>query len=305
MLSDISDRQTQLVNRQKNREVYDAIRIAEKEGDNTALLIALKDALKLTTLSKQERQQMDKRLLDIKTSEKLTLAKELIAKNNIPAARDALKDVLQIDPDNNEAKKLTTTLDDADKKAGLLAKAKTEVLQGNYSEALNFYQMAAKYGEDENIQMQIIECQFKIVMANAEKLQKEGKYDAAEEAYNQAKTIKPANSAQVQTSIMLLKTQREYDGYLTRGDEAMKQKKWNEAVKMFEQAKNIQDDQIVRKRIDLTNYLKNIALGKRALENEDFPTARWRFNLARKNKDTQEVRDLIVKAGGEVDKKSD
>jgi len=102
---------------------------------------------------------------------------------------------------------------------------------------------------------------------------------------------------------MLLQTQREYEGFITKGDDALKQKKWTEAIKMFEEAKNIQDNTTVRSRIDLTNYLKNIALGKRALENEDFPTARWRFNMARKHKDTQEVRNLINKAGGDVDTK--
>ena len=303
MLKEIDEKRKQLDNRQKNKEVYNAIRIAEKDGNTTALVIALGDALKLTTLSKQERQQISKRLLDIKTTEKLALAKEYITNKDIAAARDALNEVLKIDPDNNQAKELTVILNNANKKSALVAKAKDEAIHGNYTEALNLYQMAAKYGEDEEISTQITECQFNIVMANADKYQKEGKYDAAEEAYNQAKAIKPANAAQVQTRLMLLKTQRQYEGFLTKGDSALKEEKWTEAIKMFEEAKNIQDNATVRSRIDLTNYLKNIALGKKALANENLPTARWRFNLARKYKDTQEVRDLIIKAGGEVDKK--
>ena len=302
MEENIRDRQKRLVNRQKNKEVYDAIRVAEKAGDNTALIIALQDALKLTTLSKQERQQMSNHLLGVQTSKKLALARGYIAKKNIPAARDALEEVLKIDPNNNQAKTLTFTLDNADKKTALVTKARTEAIQGNHTEALNLYQTALRYGEDENIASQIIECQFNIVMANADKLQKQGQYDAAKEAYNQAKVIKPASSAQVQIRLMRLKTQREYEGLITKGDAALEQKKWTEAIKMFEEAKKIEDNTIVQGRIDLTNYMKNMAIGKRALENEDFSAARWRFKMARKHKDTQEVRNLIIKAGGDVDK---
>lgn len=301
MLKKFDEKQKQLVNRQKNREVYDAIRVAEKAGDNTALIVALGNALKLTTLSKQERQQTVKRLNDIKISEKLALAKDCIAKKNTSAARDALEEVLKIDPNNNQAKELVVTLDNADRKAALIANGRTEAIQGNYAKALNFYQMAAKFGEDENITAQIIECQFNIVMANADKLQKQGKYDDAEEAYNQAATIKPADTAQVETRLILLKTQREYEDFVARGEAAIEEKKWTKAIEMFEEAKNIQDNTAIRSKIDLTNYQKNIALGKKALENHDFPTARWRFNMARKCKDTQEVRDLINKAGGDVD----
>ncbi len=301
MRSEIEDRQTQLINRQKNKEVYNAIRTAEKQGDSTALIIALKDALKLKTLSKHERNLMNARLVEIQTGEKLTFAKQLIAGGNVAGARDAINDVLKMNPDSNEAKKLSVALDNAEKRAELVAKAKIQADQGNYNEALNLYQMGAKYGEDDEIQTQIVECKFNIVMANALELQNKGEYDKAEEAYIQAKTIKPASAARVETSLMMLKTQREYDAYIAKGNKAIKEQKWSDAIKMFEQAKKLQDDKNVQGRIELAKYLQHIDLGKKALDRNDLPAARWRFRMARKNKDTQEARDLIKKAGGDLD----
>jgi len=126
-------------------------------------------------------------------------------------------------------------------------------------------------------------------MGQAEALGQAGKYDAAAQAYNQARQIKPANATQIDAMLLLLENQRQYDMYIRMGDRAREEKKWTQALQAYENARQTQATEEVDQRVKLTKYTKNLALGDEAMREGNYSLARFYFKLARKQNDTKEV----------------
>ncbi len=277
-----------------------AVESAGQGDDLAALRKALNDALGQPGLTEEQRKEFQNRLKQVQSAEELLTARALLRENNYDGARQALQRVLKVSPNNQDAIEMLKNIDNAAKKEKLVQAANVDFAARKFADALGKYEQAAALGSDERLQIRIVDCRFKMTMAQAESLGKAGKFDEAADAYRKARLIKPANSAQVDAMVLLLESRRQYSQYISRGNDALKKKKWTEALKAYEEARKIQDTEEVNERIQLTKYAKNMTLGERAMVDGDMKLASFFFRLARKEKDTPEVREKLNKAlGGE------
>ena len=204
--------------------------------------------------------------------------------------------VLKMDPSNVQIKSMLAETEKATKRVELIKAGDTSFAAGDFSAAIKHYRQADKYGSDEALKEKITDCEYGIELQRANDLTKGGKYDQAAAAYQKAKRIKPANEAQIEKLLEVMRTQREYSRLLIKGDEAVKEKKWGEAIRWYNQAKEVQDGQEIKDRVSLTFYKKHVIDGKEAMKSENWPVARWNFKQALKYKETTEARDLLKQA---------
>ena len=258
MLAGVDKKLRELETLRQQDKFHLAISKAEKEKDAIALKKALKEALKLTTLPPVRRKDYEKRLRDIEVGEGLAMAKKYLAEGNFSAARDALRGVLEVDPDNAQGRSMLAKTEKAAKRAELIQAGDQGLIARDFPAALKQYRQAARYGSDEALKEKITDCEYKIELQRANDLIKAGKYDQAAAAYQNARQIKPANEAQIEALLLAMKTQREYYRLLTKGDEAMKKNNWQEAIRWYNHAKQTRQSQEINDRINLTiNYCRH------------------------------------------------
>jgi hypothetical protein len=103
---------------------------------------------------------------------------------------------------------------------------------------------------------------------------------------------------------MLMQERRKYGQFLAKGDESLKRKQWQEAIRWFKQAREqTRETREVDARISETYYQKFLTGGRKALEEKNLPVARWSFKQAMHYKDTPEAHKLLRQAGGEEEDK--
>ena len=296
MLNGVKEKLWELKLLREQDKSYLAISKAEKQKDTGALKEALKEALKLTSLSTAQRKAYEKRLRDLEVGEGLTSAKKFLSDGNFAAAKDVLNRVLEMDPSSVQTKSMLVETEKTAKQAELIKAGDEAFGAGDLPAALKHYRQADKNGSDEALKEKITDCEYSIELQNANDLTKAGKYNQAAAAYQKAKRIKPANEAQIEAMLVVMRNQRDYNRLLGKGDEAMKKNEWREAIRWYNQAKQVQDGQEINDRVNLTYYKKHVIDGKEAIESKNWPVARWNFKQALKYKETPEARALLKQA---------
>jgi serine/threonine protein kinase len=296
LLETVRTRRKDITGRARTQQALQAITQAEQDKDTAALRSALQKALELETLSQAQRRQFTQRLKDLRIEEALGKARRLIGEGNTAGAREALKRVLALAPEHEEATTLLGDLDRRAKRTDLIRQGDQAYTAREFDKALQFYRQAAKTGPSETLKTKIADCLFELKLAEADQLVQQGLYPQAESAYARAKEIRPARSDDVDARLLTLRTRRQYQRFIEEGDEAMKANRWQDAVRWYTQAQQTINTAEVAKRIDLTNYKKFITQGKEALQEEDFAVARWNFKQALNYMDTPEARELLTRA---------
>ncbi|HPS53047.1 MAG TPA: serine/threonine-protein kinase, partial [Phycisphaerae bacterium] len=298
MLATASQKLKELMSSQTLAKLIEAINRAHTNNDDKALKSAITQALKMPDLDAKTKAQYTKELRLINAREKLSKAKRLIAEGKTSAARETLVEADKLCPKNAEISDLISKLDAAAKRETIINDASAEFTAGRYSKAMNLYVAAQKISEDSDTASRIIDCRFNLAVENAKQLAQEKKYDEARAEYTNAKQIKPAAAAQVDAMLVMLDDQQKYQNLVEMGDKEMKQNRFQEALKYYDDASKIQATPEIQKRVQLTRYKKDIYLGKRALEEDDEKTARYHFKRALQFLDTPEARELLNKVGG-------
>ncbi|MBN1555309.1 MAG: protein kinase [Phycisphaerae bacterium] len=277
---------------------YQAIRDAERAENPAALKKALNEALKLSSLTDEDRNIYRTRLRTIEADEGVAAAALLFEEKLYDKALAALQNVKKLQPNHLGAKTLQAKIEKA-KQRDQAVQAGDQAFQGKkYDEALKQYRLAEKLQSDDAVKNKIRDVEFQRRLQTASALVKESKYNEAEVAYAEAKRIKPSESANVEGLILIMRERKKYGEYLAEGDAALEQKQWRKAIQAYQLAKQqTRDTREVEDRIHETNYQKFLQAGKKALAEENLPVARWNFKQAKQNKDTREVRDLLNQAG--------
>lgn len=299
LLRRIEMKKKDLAQRRHADRTYRAIKSAEKAKDYPALKKALRDALNLPTLSAEDRKTYQFQLKTIEANETVANAKVLYDNKQYDKALAELEKIRSIQPDHLGAKTLRATIVKAKQRHEAVQAGDQAVTKEDFAEALKQYRKAASFGSDKAIQDKITDAEYQLHLRQADAFARAGQYDQAEVAYADAKRVKPSASAHVETRILLMQTRRKYGRFLDRGDDALKRKRWEEALRWYKQAKQqTRDKREIEERISETHYRKFLTGGKQALEEKNYPVARWNFKQALRNKDTPEARKLLKQAGG-------
>lgn len=167
---------------------------------------------------------------------------------------------------------------------------------GNLSEALEHYATAAELGTTAELEEKINRTEYRIKLAEADRLRDAKRYDEAAAAYEQARQIRPQAAAQIDERQDTMERQRRYEDFLARGDEQLRQQQWNQALSFYEQAEQVISSDEVQQRKDRANYLKNKARGDDAMARENYREALGYYRIAQGFQNTQEIQDLIEQA---------
>ncbi|MBS3820947.1 MAG: protein kinase [Planctomycetes bacterium] len=278
---------------------------AETSGNPIEIRQALEALLKEADLPGDDRQRYQQRLkqLDVKTG--LAAAKDALAKGDQPAARAALQQVLQADPDSAEAKSMLENIAKAAQKQKLISEGDALLAERTFDEALKKYSQAAGMGgAGAELRDKINECSFNLTLQKALAAREAGKYVEAERHYERAKTLKPDAKLVIDAQIKDMRVEQTFDTLKAQGDELLAQKKWDEAIKVYQEAKagltagKVQRKQAAEKAVTLAKYKKYVELGDEAAAINDVPTARWYYGLAQREMNTPEIRRKLQSVGG-------
>lgn len=296
-------RRKELADRRREDRAMQAIRSAEAAKDISALQKALREALSLSTLSRADRNAYEARLRGLEADQAVAAAEALGKERQYEKALALLEKAQTLQPDHLGARTLRVNLERARDRRDAEQAGDRAAERKQWDEALRQYRRAESLEADEAIRNKLRNVEYQKQMEKADALAKEEKYDEAEAAYAEARRIQPAAAAHVEAMVLLMRERREYGRCLAQGDEALRQRRWQEAIRWFLQAKQkTRDPREVDARISETYYQKFLAGGKKALEEENLPVARWNFKQALRYKDTPEARQLLRQAGGEEEK---
>jgi tetratricopeptide (TPR) repeat protein len=143
----------------------------------------------------------------------------------------------------------------------------------------------------------INQCGFELKLEQAQRLRKAGEYDKAQVAYEEAIRLRESERARVEALMGEMNTEQKYGALIRAGSTLLERKQWTKAKDAFDEAGELYAEpppEAVAGRRDAM-YGQNLQLGTEAMDDGDMTLARSYFRLAQKQKDTQEVRDLLEK----------
>ncbi|MGC9453608.1 MAG: protein kinase domain-containing protein [Phycisphaerae bacterium] len=167
---------------------------------------------------------------------------------------------------------------------------------GDLSGALEQYNQAAELGTTPELQEKINRTEYRIKLAEADRLRDAKRYDEAAAAYEQARQIRPEAAAQIDDRIETMERQRRYEQLLAEGDEYLEQQRWSEAIDSYEQAEEVMSTEEVQQKQDQANYLKHKARGDDAMQRGNYREALGYYRIAQNVMNTQEIQALIEEA---------
>jgi tetratricopeptide (TPR) repeat protein len=268
-------------------KVVQAIADAHKAGDKQKELDLLRTLARMRPSA-----ELNDRIAALDSEMKLAAARTLIAKGNYEEA-SAQIDKAQQAKDGPEIKSLRETLAKLVENKALLDSANADFASGKYEEALAKFQKALAFRDDADVEAKVVDCRYRIGLAQANKLVEDGKYDEAIAAYQGLAQIKPSAEAQVSALIKATRETQKYKGYIADGDKALARQEYDKAIAAYKRAKQEKDNEEVKTRLDNANYQKLIYLGKASMDTGDYSAAKAYFNQAKKVMDTPEVNGLI------------
>lgn len=281
-----------LKNLTENRTLNDALESVERAragGDKSLLVVALRALYRL-----QPDEKITDEISSIQSDLALAKGRQLKAAGQISEARAQFKKSLQLKK-NNEATQELAMLDQARKREDMISEGDSNFVTAKWAAALVEYEKAAKLGVSDTLSAKMVECNYRIELAAADKLRTEKKYDEAIQAYEKAKSIKPASADLIQARQEAMAADRQYERLLGEGNAFLKRDQWVRARDKFGDAQKIRNTAEVKEAIVNTRYGENLARGIEAWEQQDYDGAAGYFNLAKSFKSTAEVMQWISK----------
>ncbi len=265
---------------------------ARKDGDKVGEMAALQRAQKIKPSA-----AVEARIKSLRSQVDMARARALLDKGSNSAAIKVLKQLLEYDPNNSDAKALVSGLERRAKWLGVLSEAHRLYRKGSYAPALAKYSdAAALLPPDATVKTRMIDCRYRLKVAVAEQLRTAGKWAEAITAYEEALRIRPDRAAWISARQEICRRELKYGVHLEAGDAAQTNKDWKGALFEYKQAQRIKDNTEIKARISSTKYGQFKALGEDALDDGDPKSARAYFNRAKAIMDTDEIRKLIAQA---------
>lgn len=168
--------------------------------------------------------------------------------------------------------------------------------QKKYEAALEKYEAAGKLPADAELRGKITDCRYQIELNLAEAHRLKAEWADAENAYNKARQLKPAASAEVDARLAMLRQDRIYAEQLDAAKKALKARELNDALARAEAAKYVRATPEVEQIIKRIRYEQQVVLGTEAMDREDYNGASAYFRQAKRFLATPEIDKLIEQA---------
>ena len=287
-----------------NRTVNDAqtaVEEARRGGDKRLLIQALGRLNRVlagqpaTADIRQSIKANEDEILTLKSDLALAEGREHKAAGHIPEARKAFEESIRF-KDNPDARAELAMLDQAEQRAKQIAKGDVCFAGGKWAEAQAEFEIAAKMGTDDQLNAKILECRFRIKLAEADTLRLAKKYAEATKVYLEAKAIKPAAAPLIDGTLEQMGVDEKYEKLMADAGEAVKKKQWAKARGFYEQALKFRLTAEANEGIANTQYGENLDLGVERMERQDYKLAIRYFKIALRFKNTPEVQEWIRKA---------
>ncbi len=275
---------------------------AEARGRNNkrAELRAYVDARKNAS-TQEMRDELDGKITTIRADIAYDRGMHEKSRKRISQAVSAFKEAVRLNG-HPQAKAELAAMATESKRDSLIAEGAVHFAAGKYTEALKKFQEAGRLAMDGELSKRMIDCRFQMQFIEAEKLRNLKQYDKAEPLYLKAAQIKPSERPRIDAIISQMQTRQRYEAHLADGDRALNSGEFSAALDFFRKAKAVLDTQEAQKRMDEVIYRENLAKGKDEMFRRNYPLALGYFNIARKAKDTAEVRDLIARTKQNMEK---
>jgi tetratricopeptide (TPR) repeat protein len=146
---------------------------------------------------------------------------------------------------------------------------------------------------DDDVKVKIVECRYRLGMAEADKLMADGKFDEAVAAYDKLRAIKASAGAEINARIKTCQETQRYNADIAEGDTDLTRQEYDKAIAAYKRAQQEKPTEEAKNKLDNANYQKSMNLGKQSMDGGDFRAAYSYFKQAKHTLDTPEVNTLI------------
>jgi serine/threonine-protein kinase len=285
---------------EKARAYHRAMQAAAK-ASKAGNRVAERDALKRAAEARPS-DELARRIGGIESAIAYDKGMDAMRQSQFAEARDWFGKALAFDKDNAKAEAALEALGKSERRLALVAKADSAFDTGQYAEALAAYREAAEIEAGDHVAQRILECRFRLAMAQAEALRAEKQYDEALKAYESARRIKPSEAAAIDARISDMRHRQRYEGLIAQGRRALDAKQWTKAREHFDEAaKLIPDAPEAAEGIRKAKYGDYLDRGRRAMAQDDYRRALAYLDLAKQQEETEEVKKLIAEAESKLE----
>ncbi len=278
----------------KTKIEYDAAIDEAQKAEKAGNLLVAADAYEQAGKIKPS-ENLANKARQLRHDHHLRLGREHLAANRIKEAEQELKlaQSYKMSPEtDNELKKILKIKD----YNSLLNQGNNLFRQKKYEAALEKYEAAGKLFSDAELRGKITDCSYHIELDVADAHRVRTEWVEAEIAYNKAKRIKPAASAEVDALLELIRQDRTYAEQFAAAQKALEARDLNEALIRAGAAKNVHATPEVEQIIKRIRYEQQVVLGAEAMNREDYISALAYFRQAKRFLATPEIDKLIEQA---------
>lgn len=289
----VSDKITIMASKQALSDVLKKADKALADGDKTAAVAALGDALRI-----EPSDELTHRITTLKSELEYDKAQEALKANDVPVATQHFQKAIEINPQNTAAATALKNIGQAVARAKLLAEGDTLKAAGKYSEAIVKYQAGQEISSDPDVNAKIIDCRWLAQMAVATKALSDKLWDKAIQEYEKLKEIKPDQADAIASLQAQARDMKDCQTLLDSGDKALANQQWSDARSFYKAArdKNPALAPTVDEKIKEANYQDFKSQGQDEMDKKDYGSAFGHFKLAKLQKDTPEINDKIAEA---------
>ena len=273
------------------RTAMDKAREAREAGDKAEELRWLEQADQISPSPENQ-----KAIARLKSDIVLAEGTDLLDKGQYAAAKAKIEQALQYDPDNARAAGELNRLTRGQQRESLLSEAKVAFNAGDYEAALGKYQQAGRIRMDDPVRSRINECRYRIQFAKAEALREAKKYDEARRFYDQAVRINRDARPQISAILAKMDQDQRYEAAMADGQAALARKDYPSALKAYQAAKDVYNNDEVNRQINRVHYERYMASGDREMEQLRYSAAIGLYKIAQDKMDTPEIRAKIEEA---------
>ncbi len=203
--------------------------------------------------------------------------------------------------ESEQVKEALTRLEKFEKRDALLRESRNDFDAGNYASALAKLEEAMKLPAQANppvpldfIKDKIQECQYRIGLAEADKLAEQKNYEAAINKYDSLRSLTKDPSV-LDDRIARQKTEQEYEVFRGEGNRALANQEWAKALQQYKLAQGKKDTEEIKDLLKNTLYRQNLSLGNAAFDAGEYASAMGYYNLAMNYAPAEEKKQLQAK----------
>ncbi|MFW5839911.1 MAG: hypothetical protein ACOCZE_04950, partial [Planctomycetota bacterium] len=264
---------------------------ARINGDRSSQLAALKEAQALKN-PPQVADRIERLEVDVMREDALAM----LQAGRTNDAIEALREVLQRDPDDAVAREALESLRTAGQFQAMMDAGDRSAAQGDYAAALNHYLRASEIQATDDLNARIANARFEIQWAKAQALLAENDYAEARKAFDAALEHDSAQAPRVETIKARIDRLERFEQLMAEGKEMLSQGQWTQAREKFETAgEALPQNQEEAEKWSSTAICRNyISRARDAFEAEDLPAARGYLRVAGDSARFEEDRRTIA-----------